>query len=1047
MPELDRRDFLKLVGVGAGAAAAAGCSDPVEKLIPYVVQPDIITPGIPVYYASTCRECPAGCGLHVKTREGRPIKLEGNPEHPVNKGSLCARGQAGLGRTYHPDRFPGPMLRGSDGKLAPISWKDATELVATKLRGGAGGAYLLGSDPGPTASGVLDKWVAAVGAGGRIVYEPFAPEALVEAAQLVFGNASEPVFDLSKADLVVSFANDFLETWVSPVEHARQLAEARDISAHPEGGARFVYFGPRLSMTASSSDEWIPARPGSEGILAMALARVVLENGGGSASERALLAGVLDGFDAERAAARTGVDAKTIERVGKALAKAKAPIALPPAGGFASNRARAATAAVLVLNQLTGAVGKTLALLPLPSDGKRASYKELLALVDSMKSGKVSVLLVHGADPAYSMPQTTDFADALTKVPFVVSFASSTDETSALAHLILPEHTPLESWGDAQPRAGVRSVLQPAVRPLQDTQALIDALLDIGRAVSPEVAAKLPTGSFRTLLEAAWSDADFRQVLQRGGVFAEKSGPASASLSPGVAKLGVADPVLEGEGDYVLLALPSPLLYDGRGANLPWLQEIPDPVTKIVWQSWLEVSHETAQKLGLVAGDVVVIETGGQRRAEVPVVPRGGIRNDVVALAVGQGHTQGLYASRELERGVNDPQGKRLYPLPENAGRQVARGVNVISLLAAATDEAGGRAWLTTKAKLTKAGRSERVAFTGANDNMRERMLGEAITLSDLVAGKSVVDPEMLGLAASVKERLQDAARRGEEMTPPAGVPAEALTRNGELIAFNPADDAKPGSPYRWGMSIDLDRCTGCSACVAACYLENNVPIVGEEQSIRGRIMSWLRLERYVTDGDIDYVGGRPPHSTLERLGHVGVRHLPMLCQHCGSAPCEPVCPVFATYHNPEGLNGMVYNRCIGTRYCSNNCPYKVRRFNYFDYSLETWPEPMKLMLNPDVTVRCQGVMEKCTYCAQRVEFARQPAKNEKRLIRDGEVTPACAQSCPTQAITFGNLKDADSQVAKKASDPKRGYHALHVLNTRPATTYLAKVVRGPVEV
>jgi molybdopterin-containing oxidoreductase family iron-sulfur binding subunit len=1046
MPELDRRDFLKLVGVGAGAAAAAGCSDPVEKLIPYVIQPDVITPGIPVYYASTCRECSAGCGLHVKTREGRPVKLEGNPEHPVNKGSLCARGQAGIGRTYHPDRFPGPMLRGSDGKLAPISWKDATELLASKLRGGAGGAYLLGCDPGPTASALLDKWVAAVGAGGRIVYEPFAPEALLEATQLVFGVAAEPVFDLSKADLVVSLANDFLETWVSPTEHARQLVEARDVNAHPDGGARFVYCGPRLSMTASSSDEWIPARPGSEGILAMALARVAIENGAGAASEKALLSNVLEGFDAERAAARTGVDAKTIERVGKALAKAKAPVVLPPAGGFASNRARAATSAALVLNQLCGAVGKTLSLLPLPAESKRASYKELLTLVDAMKSGKVSVLLVHGADPAYSMPPTTGFADALAKVPFLVSFASSKDETSALAHLILPEHTPLESWGDAQPRAGVRSIVQPTLRPLHDTQALVDALFDVGRAVGPDTAAKLPTGSFRTLLEAAWSDVDFRQVLQRGGAFSEKPSLASASLSPAAAKLEVTEPLLQGEGDYVLLALASPLLYDGRGANLPWLQEIPDPVMKIVWQSWIELSHETAQKLGLLPGDVVVIETAGQRRAEVPVVPRGGIRNDVVALAVGQGHTQGLYASLELAEGVNDASGRELYPSAQNDTRQGARGVNVISLLPAATDETGGRAWLTTKAKLSKTGRSERVAFTGANDNMRERMMGESITLADLAAGKRVVDLEMLGFAASVQERVQAAARTGETVALPVELPPEALTRNGELIAFNPVEDAKPGSPYRWGMAIDLDRCTGCSACVAACYLENNVPIVGEEQSIRGRIMSWLRIERYVTDGDIDFVGGRPPHSDLEHLGHVGVRHLPMMCQHCGSAPCEPVCPVFATYHNPEGLNGMVYNRCIGTRYCSNNCPYKVRRFNYYDYSLEKWPEPMKLMLNPDVTVRAQGVMEKCTYCTQRIEWARQPAKNEKRLIRDGEVTTACAQSCPTQAITFGNLKDADSQVAKKVSDPKRSYHALHVLNTRPATTYLAKVVRGPVE-
>ncbi len=1034
MPELDRRDFLKLVGVGAGAAAAAGCSDPVEKLIPYVVQPDVITPGIPVYYSSTCRECSAGCGLRVKTREGRPIKLEGNPDHPVNRGALCARGQVGIGRTYHPDRFAGPQLRGADGKLAPISWKDATDLLAKKLREGSGSAYLLGSDPGPTAAGLLDQWVTAVGAGGRIVYEPFAPEALVEATEAVFGARAEPIFDLSRADLVIAFGNDVLESWVSPTEHARQLSEARDVTAHPAGGARFVYVGPRLSMTASSSDEWIPARPGSEGILALALARVAIANGAGSAADKALVSGMLQGFDTERAAARTGVDVATIERLGKALAKASAPVALPPAGGFASNRAVAATAAVLLLNQLTGAFGKTVRLAPLPAE-KRARYKDLLALVDAMKSGKVSVLMVHGADPVYSMPRSTGFADALAKVPFLVSFASSKDETSQVAQLILPDHTPLESWGDAKPRAGVRSLVQPTVRPLHDTQALVDTLLDTGRAVSPEAAAKLPSGSFRTLLEAAWADTDFRRALERGGVFDETPAVSAPGLAGGVAKLEVAEPLLEGDGDFVLLALPSPLLYDGRGANLPWLQEIPDPVMKIVWQSWAEVSHETAHKLGLEPGDVIELETPAGR-AEVAVVPRGGIRDDVVAVAVGQGHTAGLYASHE------------------NEGRPgEARGINVIGLLQNATDEGGGRAWLTTRAKLTKTGRAVRVAFTGAGDDKRARLLGETIALSALVAGTASVDP-------ALRETPPPSGESGAAELQPAGdvngggggEAASGGHEGGEhdthevLIPYDATNDAAPGAKHRWGMTIDLDKCTGCSACVAACYIENNLAIVGEEQSIRGRIMSWLRIERYIGDGEINFVTGRPPHRDHESLGNVDVRHSPMLCQQCGAAPCEPVCPVFATYHNPEGLNGMVYNRCIGTRYCSNNCPYKVRRFNYFDYSLDTLPESMHLMQNPDVTVRCQGVMEKCTFCVQRIEYGRQAAKNEKRAIRDGEVRTACQQACPSSAITFGNLMEAESEVAKKGKDPARGYHALHDLNTRPAITYLAKVTRGPVE-
>jgi molybdopterin-containing oxidoreductase family iron-sulfur binding subunit len=1001
MPELDRRDFLKLVGVGAGAAAAAGCSDPVEKLIPYVIQPEEITPGIPVFYASTCRECPAGCGLHVKTREGRPVKLEGNPEHPVNRGRLCARGQVGIGRTYHPDRFSSPMRRGAGGALEAVAWNEALALVAEKIRANPGGTYVLGGDVGPTANRVIDRWVDAVGAGGRVIYEPFAPEALREACRLLYGSPRLPRFDLSRADLVIDFGAESLDSGLSPTEHAAQLAEARDVS-RPHGGARFVYVGPRLSLTAGNSDEWLPARPGSEGIVAMAVARVALETRGGG---EGTLAGLVREFTPEHAASRAGVDPEAIVRLGRAVARADTAVALPPGVGATSRRAVASTAAVMLLNHVAGSVGRAVVLEAEPEGRARASHREALRLVEAMASGKVSVLIVHDADPVYSLPAAAGFAEALGKVGFVVSTAPMIDETAARAHLVLPDHAPLESWGDAEPRAGVRSLIQPTLRPLLDTRALVDTLLDVGRALGPEVAARLPEGSFRGLVEAAWSGggADFRKALARGGEFAAPSAGGAPGLAGGVSQLEVAEPLLEGDGELALLAYPHPFLYDGRGANLPWLQEIPDPVTKVAWQSWAELSKATAARLGVEPGDVVAVETPAGR-IELSALPRGGLRDDVVAIAIGQGHLHGHYAS-----------------LAGDGQPGEARGVSVISVLPSITDEAGGRAWLTAKANVSKTGRFHRLALVQFSDNKRGRKLGEMVPLAALAAHGN------------------------------GGAHADAEHGGGphEIEApYDPTKDSTPQSPYRWGMSIDLDRCTGCSACVAACYIENAVPVVGEPYMGRARSMSWLRIERWIGDGEptLDDATERRLHPYRESLGDVDVRHSPMLCQQCGAAPCESVCPVLATYHNPEGLNGMVYNRCVGTRYCSNNCPYKVRRFNYFDYSRENWPGLLGLMLNPDVTVRGQGVMEKCTFCVQRIEGARQKAKDEGRPIRDGEVRTACQQACPTEAIRFGNLKDAESVVSKTSADPARGYHALHVLNTRPAITYLAKVRRGPVE-
>jgi molybdopterin-containing oxidoreductase family iron-sulfur binding subunit len=512
------------------------------------------------------------------------------------------------------------------------------------------------------------------------------------------------------------------------------------------------------------------------------------------------------------------------------------------------------------------------------------------------------------------------------------------------------------------------------------------------------VSAQLPSGSFRSVLEAAWSGTDLRAALIRGGVFESTPRGGALPVAASAARIEFKAPPFEEAGPYLVLPVPSPLLHDGRGANLSWLQETPDPVMKVAWQSWAEISHETAKTLGVERGDVVAVETGAGR-ALLPALPRGGIRNDVIAIAIGQGHSVGYFASHAAE----DRPGE-------------ARGVNVIALLPALTDETGGRAWLTARANVSATGGHARIAQLQFTDNQRQRQLAESVPLAALAAGGGAAHGEAHGEHGSHEIRRP----------------------------YDPVNDATPESPYRWGMAIDLDRCTGCSACVVACSIENNVPQVGEEWVLRGRQMPWLRIERYLGDGEPDLENGRRRPEDREKLGDVDVRHSPMMCQHCGAAPCEPVCPVLATYHTPEGLNGMIYNRCIGTRYCSNNCPYKVRRFNFFDYQIERWPEPMRLMLNPDVTVRGQGVMEKCTYCVQRIESARQDAKSAGHPIADGAITPACVQTCPTHALQFGNLKDPQSGVNQRiGSNPARAYHALHVLNTRPGTTYLAKVSRG----
>jgi molybdopterin-containing oxidoreductase family iron-sulfur binding subunit len=997
MPEIDRRDFLKIAGMTAGAAATVACHEPVQKIIPYLNQPDDVTPGIATYYNSTCRECPGACGIRVKTREGRPIKVDGNPDHPLSKGKLCVRGEFGHMRTYDAGRFAGPMKRVTDASgartLEKITWDEAMTLLVDALKKGAGKTVFVGGAETGTQDAVIDQALAAIGSAKRLRFEPFAHEALRSADELVFGTSAVPQFKLAAADVVIAFGTDFLETWLSPLSNQREFIESR------EGGKGFAIFvGPRLGISGANTDQWLAPNPGTEVLVALALASEVAKKKGGAPES---LRGVLGKYTAASVAEKTGIPAPTLEGVAARLAAASAPLALPPGVEVQGTNAARFAAAVQILNVVSGAIGKTVVFGADHNLGKLARFADLSELVGKMRGGEVAVLLVHDSNPAYSAPQV-GLADALKSGNvFTVSFASAPDETSALADLILPNHTAFESWGDAEPVRGVKTLQQPTVRPLFDTRATADVLLDAARALG----ASVPAGTFRDLLVAAWGGrAAFEVALGRGGDWKEVAA-TGVSLAGGVGSLDFEPAPLAGDPSHpVLVVYPSHHLYDGRLSRVQALHEIPDPVTKTMWGSYAELHPDTASVLDIELGEVVKIKTDAGE-VEVPAFPHATIKPGVIALQVGRG---------ALPRNPGAP------AEPHSNWQHETIGVNAYSLIPPKLDShSGALAWLSTRAQVTNTKRHANVVRAQLTFDQEGRGFAKAVTVAALAEAKHGGESHGEGHGAHHSLGASSNPRRLNPL-PLQGSAEHLLTKE-----YDPAGDAHPDSPYRWGMNIDQDACTGCNACIAACITENNIPVVGPENVRIGREMHWIRVERYVEVGD-------------DR--EVDVRHTPMMCQHCGAAPCESVCPALATYHSKEGLNVMVPNRCIGTRFCSNNCPYKARRFNHWSYDWYV-PEPENWALNPDVMVRAKGVMEKCTFCVQRINGAKDVARKEGRDVREGEIATACQQVCPSNAITFGNLRDKESAVTHLRSDT-RAYRVLEHLYTRPAVSYLMNIRR-----
>ena len=990
-----RRDFLKVLGVAGAATSVVGCtSGEVEKLIPYLVSPDNTVPGVSSHYATTCRECAAGCGLIVEVRDGRAIKAEGNPAHPVNKGALCARGQASLQGLYNPDRFRQPMKREGDA-LVPTTWDEAMQTLAARLgevksRGQGSRVAFVNQHEQGSFPAFLDSVLAGYGIAPHLSYDAEAPIAVAQANKAAYG-ASWPRVEFSAASLIVSFSADFLDLWGLPVPQQLAFADAR---GKVEGAPRFIYVGARRSLTGLNADQWIPARPGSE----LAIVNALLGRGSLAAAAEA-----------------AGVGAGLLEGLARDIRSASSSAIL--SGGYGASAGELA-AAVAELNKQRGNVGKTI----LPADGYLAfegvaGQSEIRVLADRMNAGDVPVLLVRHANPAYTSAPGTGFAAAMAKVPFKVSFSSVPDETTALCDLVLPDHHGLESWGDAEPIRGTVSLQQPTMDPVFDSRATADVLLALAKG-DQTMAARFPQSDYRGWLSARLGG---NTALQNALPTALLKGSSAAR---GAMPARVAPRATTGDntGDFFLLAYPSPTLGDGRGANKPWLQELPDPVTKICWQTVVEMHGETALALGVVDGDHVTVKTSaGELTA--PAFVYIGIRPDTIAIALGRGHAA--------------------------SGRYAVSGENAWSVLSPAEDQrSGAAAYGATKATVTKATGKVRIVTIEGSGRQHGRNIAQAIALPALLAGEEGYHPHVFAGQASAEFLPGLRAPVANDAQGVFGDPKSNV--KGQYDPEHWSGEAK----RRWAMTVDLARCTGCSACVTACYSENNIPTVGASWQgpqvmpdrtgfganiTRSREMAWIRLERY---WEID----REPKDVKFDAEHPDfeTRFLPMMCQHCGNAPCEPVCPVFATYHAPNGLNVQVYNRCVGTRYCSNNCPYKVRYFNWFGYG-ETdraqyaFPDPLHWQLNPDVTVRGKGVMEKCTFCVQRIKEAENRATLEGRELEPDEFTTACAQACPSRAIIFGDAADERWSVAQWAKD-RRAYHVFEELNTFTAVVYLKKV-------
>ncbi|HWL69543.1 MAG TPA: TAT-variant-translocated molybdopterin oxidoreductase [Geminicoccus sp.] len=926
---VDRRAILKVMAASLALAGLTGCDGEAdEAALPYVEAPEFVTPGRPKWYATATTLAGYAQPAVGKTEVGRPVKLEGNPEHPASLGTTDPFLQASLLDLYDPDRSQAPRHLGRNATWDAFDLAMAGQVPATDLRQGEGLRLLTGTVTSPTLSRQIDAMLARWPRARWHVSEPVSGDLRLEAARIVFGRSLDQHPRLDVAEIVVSFDDDLLGPGPRQVLNAQHWSMRRQARQRRNGECRLFVAEPTPSITGAMAEDRLPASPSRIAVLVRALAARL-------------------GITAAPAAEPGEREERWLRAVTEAL-HGRPGRSLVSVG--AHHPAELQALALLVTDRL-GGIGSTLTftepIAKAPPDGSRS----LPALVTDMAAGRVTSLVMLGCNPVYDAAHGLNFARHLEQVPFRLHAGTHYDETAEHSHWHVPLHHELEAWSDARAVDGTVSIVQPLIRPLYATRSAHTILDNLGTGQRSD--RQIVSETWRQ----AWSEAfegRWRSALYQGFV----AGTALPPVTPAVTGGPLAQPPGQDPGDGLVLALrPDPCVWDGRFANNAWLQELPRPLTKITWGNVILISPKLAAERGLANADEVAVEADG-RRVTGPVWIMPGQDERTITATFGYGRRRVGQVGQDL--------GYDAYVLRDDPHQ-----------------------WHRQDVVLTATGERQDVATT---------QLHQAMDGFDFVR---IVDPA----------DLPDEPAEGTGAT----IDAEVA---GKPTLF-PQDHWDSPS---WGMSIDVDLCIGCNACVVACVAENNVPMVGRELVAMGREMHWLRVDHY-HEGDPN-----EPKSYFQ----------PVPCMHCEKAPCEMGCPVNAAVHSFDGLNLQVYNRCIGTRTCSSFCPYKVRRFNWFDYTGDD-PEPVRAMRNPDVTVRSRGVMEKCTYCVQRISAARIAAKIEDREIEDGEVVTACQQACPTRAIVFGNVLDRQAEVSRRKAGP-RDYSLLEEANTRPRTTYLARI-------